>query len=375
MKAWTYSRAGLPTKTLKLVEVPVPSLPTPTSVLVKVSHVSLHPGTSIMAQIIPFLFRKSPAVAETDFSGTIVAVGEKAEGARRLSVGSSVFGTIAVPSHLSTGAGALGEYVAVESATVALTPDGVLPEAACGFGVSAPTALALVDAALLKPGARVIVNSPCGGVGHFATQLARRAVGPEGRVVGICSEANESFARELGCDEVVAYDRVPGGISVPQYLGQRYGLSSEFGGFDAVIDAYGSQPLWLDSPKYLKPGNECPYATVGTKAPVKVSFSAMAWSLWGMISNSLWPVWLGGIPRRYSMISMFVDEKTMERVRKEAEAGAFNVHVGGRWKFEDAKQVRYGQYDSRLDCRNPSTNQSMIPRRTWSCSMGMHEGN
>ena len=108
MKAWTYSRAGVPTKTLQLVDIPVPSLPTPTSVLVKVSHVSLHPGTSIIAQIIPFLLRKSPAVAETDFSGTIVAVGERvaAEGvrgnnARRLRASSSFFGTIAVPSHLS----------------------------------------------------------------------------------------------------------------------------------------------------------------------------------------------------------------------------------------------------------------------------------
>ncbi len=30
-----------------------------------------------MAQIVPFFFRKTPAVAETDFSGTIVAVGDK----------------------------------------------------------------------------------------------------------------------------------------------------------------------------------------------------------------------------------------------------------------------------------------------------------
>ena len=35
---------------------------------------------------------------------------------------------------------------------------------------------------------------------------------------------------------------------------------------------------------------------------------------------------------------MVVDETIIERMRKEAEAGAFSVHVGGRWKFEDAKR-------------------------------------
>ncbi len=75
--------------------------------------------------------------------------------------------------------------------------------------------------------------------GHYATQLARRAVGPEGKIVGVCCSAPEALARRLGCDDVVPYDRVPGDASLAEYLAERYGLSTEYGGFDAVIDAYG----------------------------------------------------------------------------------------------------------------------------------------
>ncbi|KAH8885585.1 GroES-like protein [Thozetella sp. PMI_491] len=348
MKAWTYTRVGLPSRTIKLAQVPVPTLTTPTSVLVRVSHVALHPGTSLMAQIVPFLFRKTPAVAETDFSGTIVAVGEKvvtesSSGGRELPVGTPVFGTIAVPAHIGKGAGSLAEYLAVESAHIAVKPDAVPFDVASACAVSAATALVLLDAAELKPGAQVLVNSCCGGIGNIATQLARKAVGPEGKIVGVCSASNEELAKQLGCDEVVAYDQLPDNSSLPDYIATKYGLETEIKGFDCIMDAFGSQLLWHNSARYLKAGSQHPYASVGVHAPVTVKFGAMLWSIWGMISNNFWPVWLGGVPRKNTQISMFVDDKTMNRVKTELEAGSFRPHIGGSWKFEDAKQA-YVEY-------------------------------
>jgi len=76
MRAWIYTQCGLPADRLKLsTDTPVPKLPTDISMLVKVSHVSLHPGTVILMRMVPMFFRRPPIIAETDFSGTVVAVG------------------------------------------------------------------------------------------------------------------------------------------------------------------------------------------------------------------------------------------------------------------------------------------------------------
>src|SRR5215207_2160256 len=55
---------------------------------------------------------------------------------------------------------------------------------------------------------RVLIIGASGGVGHLATQIARRGIGAA-RVIGVCSSNNETFVRGCGAHEVIAYDRTP----------------------------------------------------------------------------------------------------------------------------------------------------------------------
>src|SRR5215469_9913176 len=152
MHAWIHTQCGLPPDCLELSnDTLVPKLPTDTSVLIKVSHVALHPGTIILMRMIPMIFRRPPIIAETDFSGTIVAVGRKVptssvDGYRSFPIGTEVFGSVDISKHFK-GNGALAEYLAIETSSIAQKPSTLTFAEASGLAVSASTALALLDAA------------------------------------------------------------------------------------------------------------------------------------------------------------------------------------------------------------------------------------
>ncbi|EEP80074.1 predicted protein [Uncinocarpus reesii 1704] len=344
MRAMVHRWPGSPSKVLSLEDASVPSLPSETSVLVRVSHVALHPGTVIMMHLVPSLFRRFPAIAETDFSGVVVKTGSQVltgpePCTRHFPVGTPVFGSFQVPVHLRSGQGALGEYVAVDSSCVARVPNGVSYAEASALSVSLYTAITLVDSVKLPPKSAMLINAPCGGVGSFATQLLRHRY-PEGRIVGICSEAKQSLAKELGCDEVVDYKSFSNSEhwSLTQYLKSRYGNESKF---DAIFDAYGSQELWEACSGYLKSGRDHVYATVGPK--VGCAYSAIPGFFWKVMKNTLLPSWLGGVPRTYRQISAFLDADALEKCREVVLDGAVKAHVGGVWELEKAT-LAYDQF-------------------------------
>ncbi|QVM13164.1 zinc ion binding [Coccidioides posadasii str. Silveira] len=288
MRTVIHRRPGSPPEVLSFDKGLVPSLPTETSVLVRVSHVALHPGTIILMHLVPSLFRHFPAIAETDFSGVVVGAGAGVPTAadsstRSFPSGTPVFGSFQVPVHLSSG---------------------------------------------------VLINAPCGGVGHFATQLLKHR-DPEGHIVGICSLHKETLAKQLGCDEVIDYKAFPNSEhrSLAEYLTSWYGSTAE-DKFDAIFDAYGSQDLWESSPGYLKSGKNHVYATVGPK--VGCTYSAILGFLWKMAKNTIWPpALLGGVPRVYRQISAFLDTDGLEKCREVAVDGSVKAYLGGVWEMEE----------------------------------------
>ncbi|EFQ97965.1 oxidoreductase [Nannizzia gypsea CBS 118893] len=337
MRAWVHHRTGSPSKVLSLKEdISIPTLPTDTSVLVRVSHVAFHPGIIILMHFVPSWLRRMPAVPETDFSGVIVSCGKNvpvSNGPRDFKPGTPVFGSLPVKPHLGTGQGALGEYIAIEAAAIARKPTNVSFAEASGLGVSAHTALVLVEAAEVSKDAKILINSPCGGVGHFATQLLRHR-NPTARITGICSGHNHALALQLGCTDTIDHTSFPNaeGQTLVQYLAAKHGSDEEK--FDIIFDAYGSQDLWICSAKYLKPGKDHPYVTVGPK--MGVSITEVPGFLWKMIMNSTLPTWLGGVPRPYKQISAFTSTEAIERCKELAQAGEFNTHFGEIWDMGEA---------------------------------------
>ena len=70
-------------------------------------------------------FRTKPSIPEMDFSGTAVAVGKGVNVSRELVPGAKTFGSVPMGQHLTSGKGALAQYVVVPAEHVVLKPENV----------------------------------------------------------------------------------------------------------------------------------------------------------------------------------------------------------------------------------------------------------
>ncbi|MFF7129799.1 zinc-binding dehydrogenase [Streptomyces sp. NPDC008240] len=134
-----------------------------------------------------------------DVSGTVEAVGP---GVGVFQVGDEVFGMPLFPRQ----AGGYAEYVVAPARHLAPKPEGLSHVEAAALPLAALTAWqALVDAAHVRPGERVLVHAAAGGVGHLAVQIAKAR---GAYVIGTASAAKHDLVRQLGADEVVDYRSV-----------------------------------------------------------------------------------------------------------------------------------------------------------------------
>ena len=115
-------------------------------------------------------------------------------------------------------------------------------------------------------------------------------------------------------------------------------LTKEFAAepFDVIIDCFGSQALFQNCAKFLKPG----------KTFVSIGLSP-AHTYWGMLcvlaqtmSNFLWPAWLGGVNRPYSSVLGIVALKELNRLMNLIQEGKLRVPIDSSWDMEDALKVR-----------------------------------
>ena len=82
-----------------------------------------------------------------------------------------------------------------------LKPAGLSYEDAAAVPVAGLTALqGLRHKREIRPGQMVLINGASGGVGTFATQIAK-SMGAE--VTGVCSGRNRELVRSIGADHVI----------------------------------------------------------------------------------------------------------------------------------------------------------------------------
>ncbi|MFI6323781.1 zinc-binding dehydrogenase [Nonomuraea sp. NPDC050556] len=193
-----------PSLSIGLVPEPVP---TPSQALVQVAAVSLNFGEVAYASPRPGY------VSGWDASGVVVQAAADGTGP---AVGARVvtFGW----------GGAWAQLRAVETAELAVLPDGVEFGRASALPVAGVTALQAVRRLGALLGRRVLITGSSGGVGRFAVQLAARA----GAHV-IASAARGEGLLDLGASEVVAE---------PSLLrGRVYGVLDNVGG-QQLADAF-----------------------------------------------------------------------------------------------------------------------------------------
>jgi NADPH:quinone reductase-like Zn-dependent oxidoreductase len=197
MKALIFKRYGRPDQ-VTFADVPRP-VPKPDEILVQVHAAGLNPIDTMIPKgtFKPILRFQLPATLGSDLAGVVVETGSRVT---RFKPGDAVFASI-----FDLGTGALAEFALVPESAAALKPPNLdFVQAASIPMVGLTSWQALKERAHLKPGQKVFIPAGSGGIGTFATQLAKYFGAKVGTTT---STGNLDLVRSLGADEVIDYKK------------------------------------------------------------------------------------------------------------------------------------------------------------------------
>ena len=207
-----YGDAG----TLKLEELP--RLPiTDDQVLVRIHDAGVNPidwkiRQGYMKQVMPATF---PMTIGQDFAGEVVEIGKNVT---EFAAGDRVFGFAQ---------GTYAEYAAAPVLTVARIPSSVDFATAAALPTAGSTALQIIrDVVAAKPGMTVLIHGAAGGVGSYASQIAKNL---GARVLGTATGVDVEYLTSLGLAQVIDFKR------------ERF--EDKATGLDAVVDLVGGETL------------------------------------------------------------------------------------------------------------------------------------
>lgn len=196
MKKIIYSKFG-GAEVLQVAEVPIPAVEA-TTVLIKVKAVSINPldwkiRNGEMKLMSGSKFPKGTGI---DFSGIVEETGTAAVKYRK---GDEVFGILDVFK-----GEALSEYIAVGEKDIAIKPQTISFEQAAAMPVVGSAALQIVKTLInLKKGTEILINGASGGIGMFATQIAKMSGAIVTTVVG---DSGIQAVKDWGADFIVNYN-------------------------------------------------------------------------------------------------------------------------------------------------------------------------
>lgn len=224
MKALILKSFGGP-QAFELCDVPKP-VPQAGQVLVRVHATSINPlDFQVRRGDYPDLVQL-PAITGHDVSGVVEAVGP---GVTSFVPGDEVWYT----PQIFDGQGSYAEYHVAAESIVGKKPAALSHLEAASLTLVGGTAWeALVVRVALRVGETILIHGGAGGVGHVAIQLAK-AIGA--KVFTTVREANSEFARSMGADVVIDYEKED---YVEAILRETAGR-----GVDVVFDTIGGNTL------------------------------------------------------------------------------------------------------------------------------------
>ncbi|WP_159475155.1 NAD(P)-dependent alcohol dehydrogenase [Dyadobacter sp. 3J3] len=197
MKKVSYQKYG-GVNELEITETPIPEI-TETTVLVKVKAVSINPlDWKILAGEMKLMSgSKFPKGIGIDFSGVVEAVGSSIS---RFKKGDAVLGSVD-----QFKGGALAEYVLVTEKDITIKPETISFEKAAAIPVVGFAALQIFNKVItVNKGTEVLINGATGGIGMFATQIAKT----KGAILtAVVSEKGMDLAKKWGSDFVINYQK------------------------------------------------------------------------------------------------------------------------------------------------------------------------
>jgi NADPH:quinone reductase-like Zn-dependent oxidoreductase len=191
-----YDAYGGP-EVLNLRRRPAPQ-PSPGEILVEVRAASMNPvDWKVRSGMLQKFFSVTfPAITGRDGAGEVVAAGRDAD--------ASLVGK-RVCFLAQRGAGTWCQKIALQASLAVPIPATLSYEEAAALPLAGISAwVGMVQTATVKSGMRVLIHAAAGGVGSLAVQIAR-ACGAT--VIATCSERNVDFARALGAQQAIAYDK------------------------------------------------------------------------------------------------------------------------------------------------------------------------
>jgi NADPH:quinone reductase-like Zn-dependent oxidoreductase len=195
MKKIIYSKFGGP-EVLQIADVPIPSIQA-TTLLIKVKAVSINPlDWKIRHGEMKLMSgSKFPRGIGIDFSGIVEETGSATI---KFQKGDEVYGILDVFK-----GEALSEYITAAEKDIAIKPPNITFEQAAGMAVVGSAALQIFKTLVsLEKGTEVLINGASGGIGMFATQIAKIKGAIVTTVVG---DSGIQAVKDWGADFIVNY--------------------------------------------------------------------------------------------------------------------------------------------------------------------------
>ncbi|MBV8478108.1 MAG: NADP-dependent oxidoreductase [Acidobacteria bacterium] len=203
--------------TLKLEEIPRLQIVASDQLLIRIRDAGVNPIDWKIRQghLKQVMAADFPMTIGQDFAGEVV---ESGKAVSQFATGDRVFGFAP---------GTYAEYVAAPASTVAAIPSSVDFATAAALPTAGLTALQIIrDVVTAKPGMAILIQGAAGGVGSFASQVAKNL---GARVIGTAARADIEYLTSLGVDEIIDY--------------QRERFEDKATGVDAVVDLVGGDTL------------------------------------------------------------------------------------------------------------------------------------
>ncbi|GHA80628.1 NADP-dependent oxidoreductase [Pontibacter akesuensis] len=295
MKAAVYDAFGGAAK-VQVKTLDVPELQEG-EVLVRIKAAAVNPVDSAVREgyLKDFLPYEFPVIPGWDVAGVVE---ERGFSARRFAVGDEVYAYARRPL---VKYGTYAEYIVLPESYLSRKPQNLSFEETAGIPLVGLTAYqSLFDAGKLQQGQSVLILGASGGVGTIAIQLAKEK---GATVIGVASEKNHSYMKELGADHTITYKDTHIGDSVKEVLPE---------GVDLIFDCASGETL-EQALSALKPSGKL------------VSILNQGQDLDKSID--------------FAYVFVEPNSSQLDRLRELAEAGKLKVHVSETYKLQETAEA------------------------------------
>ncbi len=291
------------TEVLEYGERPRPVLKSG-QVLVEVHAASVNPRDWLLREgryVFRWLTPRFPLILGSDISGVVVEAGSSTSPFR---LGDAVFG---MQTTLG-GMGAYAEYIAIAGGALARKPSNISHEEAAAVPCAALTAYrALTQVGHVSAGTQVTIIGASGGMGSYATQLARAR---GATVVAVTSGRNASLVESLGADRVIDYTTVPFATTVRSQ--------------DLVFDTVGRESLRTCSP------------VLGPRGRYVTTIPGLE-TAWESLTSNLWRALRAGNARSAHVVLVRADGQALERIASLMSEGKVRSIIDSVYPLSEAR--------------------------------------